>query len=73
MYQIEGEENGFTSIPAAMYWHVVTVTTVGYGDISPHATLGRVLAFTLMILGYGIIAVPSGMVTLGLARARAFP
>ena len=71
MYQIEGEENGFTSIPAGMYWAVVTVTTVGYGDISPHTMPGRVLASILMILGYGIIAVPTGIVTLELARGGA--
>ncbi|HUN60549.1 MAG TPA: ion transporter [Candidatus Sulfotelmatobacter sp.] len=69
MYQIEGEQNGFTSIPAAMYWAVVTVTTVGYGDISPHTVLGRLLASVLMILGYGIIAVPTGIVSFELARA----
>ena len=69
MYQIEGEQNGFTSIPAAMYWAVVTVTTVGYGDISPHTVVGRLLASVLMILGYGIIAVPTGIVSFELARA----
>jgi len=69
MYQIEGEQNGFTSIPAGMYWAVVTVTTVGYGDISPHTVLGRLLASVLMILGYGIIAVPTGIVSFELARA----
>jgi len=68
MYQIEGEQNGFTSIPAGMYWAVVTVTTVGYGDISPHTTPGRFLACLLMILGYGIIAVPTGIVSFELAR-----
>jgi len=69
MYQIEGEQNGFTSIPAGMYWAVVTVTTVGYGDISPHTVVGRLLASVLMILGYGIIAVPTGIVSFELARA----
>jgi voltage-gated potassium channel len=69
MYQIEGEQNGFTSIPAGMYWAVVTVTTVGYGDISPHTVLGRLLASVLMILGYGIIAVPTGIFSFELARA----
>lgn len=68
MYQIEGEQNGFTSIPASMYWAIVTVTTVGYGDISPHTVPGRVLACILMILGYGIIAVPTGIVSFELAR-----
>ncbi len=69
MYQIEGEENGFTSIPAAMYWAIVTVTTVGYGDISPKTVSGRILASLLMIVGYGIIAVPTGIVTFEFARA----
>lgn len=68
MYQIEGAENGFTSIPAGMYWAVVTVTTVGYGDISPHTVFGRFLACILMILGYGVIAVPTGIVSFELAR-----
>jgi|SRR5271165_20416 len=69
MYQIEGEANGFTSIPAAMYWAIVTVTTVGYGDISPKTVPGRILASLLMIVGYGIIAVPTGIVTIEFARA----
>jgi voltage-gated potassium channel len=69
MYQIEGEANGFTSIPAAMYWAIVTVTTVGYGDISPKTVPGRILASFLMIVGYGIIAVPTGIVTIEFARA----
>jgi voltage-gated potassium channel len=71
MYQIEGEANGFTSIPTAMYWAIVTVTTVGYGDISPHTVAGRILASMLMIVGYGIIAVPTGIVTFEFARASA--
>jgi voltage-gated potassium channel len=71
MYQIEGEANGFTSIPTAMYWAIVTVTTVGYGDISPQTTLGRILASMLMIIGYGVIAVPTGIVTFEFARASA--
>ena len=61
MYLIEGPENGYTSIPASMYWEVVTVTTVGYGDIAPHTPLGRMLASALMITGYAIIAVPTGI------------
>jgi len=71
MYQIEGEANGFTSIPTAMYWAIVTVTTVGYGDISPNTVAGRILASILMFVGYGIIAVPTGIVTLEFARASA--
>jgi voltage-gated potassium channel len=69
MYVIEGEANGFTSIPTSMYWAVVTMTTVGYGDIAPRTTLGQCLAALLMILGYGIIAVPTGIVTVELAHA----
>ena len=69
MYVIEGEANGFTSIPTSMYWAVVTMTTVGYGDIAPRTTLGQFLAALLMILGYGIIAVPTGIVTVELAQA----
>ena len=69
MYLIEGEANGFTSIPTSMYWAVVTMTTVGYGDIAPRTTLGQFLAALLMILGYGIIAVPTGIVTVELAQA----
>ena len=71
MYQIEGDANGFTSIPVGMYWAIVTVTTVGYGDISPHTVLGRILASMLMTIGYGIIAVPTGIVTFEYAKASA--
>jgi voltage-gated potassium channel len=71
MYQIEGEANGFTSIPTGMYWAIVTVTTVGYGDISPKTVLGRILASLLMTVGYGIIAVPTGIVTFEFARVSA--
>lgn len=63
MYFIEGPEAGFTSIPVGMYWAIVTVTTVGFGDITPLSPLGQSLAAMLMILGYGIIAVPTGIVT----------
>jgi voltage-gated potassium channel len=63
MYVVEGASNGFTSIPVSMYWAVVTLTTVGYGDISPKTPLGQGLASLVMILGYGIIAVPTGIVT----------
>jgi voltage-gated potassium channel len=69
MYVIEGEDSGFTSIPRSIYWAIVTMTTVGYGDIAPASALGQVLASLLMILGYGIIAVPTGIVTVGLAQA----
>ncbi|MBF0288742.1 MAG: ion transporter [SAR324 cluster bacterium] len=63
MYVIEGEEHGFTSIPRGIYWAIVTLTTVGYGDISPQTDLGQTLASFIMILGYAIIAVPTGIVT----------
>ena len=63
MYVVEGADNGFTSIPVSMYWAIVTLTTVGYGDISPKTPLGQMLASVVMIMGYGIIAVPTGIVT----------
>ena len=71
MYLIEGEENGFTSIPVSVYWAIVTLTTVGYGDISPQTPLGQTLAAMVMILGYAILAVPTGIVSVELARADA--
>lgn len=70
MYVVEGPSRGFTSIPVAMYWAIVTVTTVGYGDIAPQTPLGQVFAAFLMVLGYGIIAVPTGIVTVEMASAR---
>ena len=69
MYLIEGAEAGFTSIPTSIYWAIVTLTTVGYGDIAPQTTVGKTLASLLMILGYGVIAVPTGIVTLELDKA----
>jgi voltage-gated potassium channel len=69
MYVVEGAEHGFTSIPVSMYWTVVTLTTVGYGDISPKTPLGQSIASLVMILGYGIIAVPTGIVTAELTSA----
>ncbi len=69
MYLIEGDEAGFTSIPTSIYWAVVTMTTVGYGDIAPRTALGQFLALALMILGYAIIAVPTGIVSAELTRA----
>jgi voltage-gated potassium channel len=68
MYVVEGEQSGFTSIPASIYWTIVTLTTVGYGDISPVTPLGQFIASFVMILGYGIIAVPTGIVTAEIAR-----
>ena len=69
MYVVEGEANGFTSIPRSIYWAIVTMTTVGYGDISPNTDLGQMVASIIMVMGYGIIAVPTGIVTIGLSRA----
>jgi voltage-gated potassium channel len=63
MYMIEGEENGFTSIPRSVYWAIVTLTTVGFGDIAPQTPLGQFIASIIMILGYGIIAIPTGIVS----------
>jgi voltage-gated potassium channel len=63
MYLVEGAENGFTSIPVSIYWAIVTMTTVGYGDIAPQTPFGQALASLIMILGYGIIAVPTGIVS----------
>jgi len=70
MYLIEGPEHGFTSIPTSVYWAIVTMTTVGYGDIAPSTVAGQVLASLLMITGYGIIAVPTGIVSAEMAAAR---
>ena len=69
MYMVEGRDAGFTSIPVGIYWAVVTMTTVGYGDVAPRTPLGQMLASLLMIVGYGILAVPTGIVTLELQRA----
>ncbi len=63
MYLVEGEENGFTNIPKSVYWCIVTLTTVGFGDIAPQTPLGQLIATCIMILGYGIIAVPTGIVS----------
>jgi len=70
MYVIEGQENGFTSMPRSVYWAIVTLTTVGYGDISPQTPAGQFLAAIVMILGYSIIAVPTGIVTAELSRTH---
>ena len=69
MYVIEGPENGFTNIPTSIYWAIVTLTTVGYGDISPNTPLGQFLASIVMIIGFAIIAVPTGIITVELAEA----
>ena len=70
MYIVEGPENGFDSIPQGIYWTIVTVTTVGYGDITPQTTLGQFIASFTMILGYAIIAVPTGIVTAEMGRMK---
>lgn len=72
-YLIEGPENGFTSIPRGVYWAVVTLTTVGYGDLAPRTVTGQILAVVLMIGGYGVIAVPTGIVGVEVARASLRP
>ncbi len=69
IFLIEGPENGFTSIPKGVYWAVVTLTTVGYGDLSPQTPFGQLLASMVMILGYSIIAVPTGIMTVELTQA----
>jgi voltage-gated potassium channel len=68
LYVVEGEEHGFTSIPVSIYWAIVTLTTVGYGDLSPRTPFGKILASIVMIIGYGIIAVPTGIVSVELAH-----
>lgn len=68
MYLIEGEEHGFSSIPVSIYWAIVTLTTVGYGDMSPATGAGRFIASIIMIMGYAIIAVPTGFVTTEMLR-----
>lgn len=68
MYMIEGGENGFSSIPKSIYWAVVTITTVGYGDIAPQTVLGQAFATLLMLMGYAIIAVPTGIMTSEISR-----
>jgi voltage-gated potassium channel len=68
MYLVEGREHGFTSIPRSIYWAIVTLTTVGFGDITPQTPLGQTIAAFIMILGYGIIAVPTGIVTAEMTR-----
>lgn len=68
MYIVEGPENGFDNIPQSMYWAVITVTTVGYGDISPHTPAGQFIASLLMIMAYGVLAVPTGIITYELTQ-----
>ena len=70
MYVIEGPDHGFTSIPVAIYWAITTMTTVGFGDIAPKTSLGRVVASVVMLLGWGILAVPTGIVTAEMTTRR---
>ena len=63
MYIVEGQQNGFNTLPECIYWSIVTLTTVGYGDVVPVTILGKFIATFIMILGYGIIAVPTGIVS----------
>ncbi|SEB40039.1 voltage-gated potassium channel [Tenacibaculum sp. MAR_2009_124] len=70
MYLIEGGDNGFTSIPRSVYWAIVTLTTVGYGDIAPHTAFGQLIASIIMILGYGIIAVPTGIISSEMTKTQ---
>lgn len=69
MYVVEGGEDGFSSIPQSIYWAVVTVTTVGYGDLVPHTIIGKFISSIAMITGYAIIAVPTGIVTVAMAKS----
>lgn len=69
MYLVEGGKNGFANIPESIYWAIVTITTVGYGDITPATTLGKFVASIIMLIGYGIIAVPTGIITTEMAIA----
>jgi voltage-gated potassium channel len=70
LYLVEGRENGFTSIPKSIYWAIVTMTTVGYGDIAPQTALGQTIASVIMIMGYGIIAVPTGIVSAEMVQLK---
>ena len=70
MFLIEGGTNGFTSIPRSIYWAIVTITTVGYGDITPSSAFGQLISSVLMIMGYAVIAVPTGIVSVELAQAK---
>jgi voltage-gated potassium channel len=69
MFLIEGKDSGFTSIPKSVYWAIVTMTTVGYGDITPQTPLGQILSSVLMIIGYGVIAVPTGIISAEIAKS----
>jgi voltage-gated potassium channel len=70
MYVVEGPENGFRNIPVAMYWAITTMTTVGFGDITPRTDIGRLIASVMMLLGWGVLAVPTGIVTAEMTAQR---
>ena len=70
MYVVEGPENGFTSIPTAVYWAITTMTTVGFGDITPKTDVGRLISSVMMLLGWGTLAVPTGIVTSEMTARR---
>lgn len=70
MFMVEGHENGFDSIPESIYWAIVTITTVGFGDITPNTDIGKFLASIMMLLGYAIIAVPTGIVSVEMFRQK---
>lgn len=70
MYVVEGPDNGFTSIPASVYWAITTMTTVGFGDIAPKTDLGRFIASLMMLMGWGVLAVPTGIVTAEMTSQR---
>jgi voltage-gated potassium channel len=70
MYVVEGPSNGFTSIPIAVYWAITTMTTVGFGDITPHTDLGKLISSAMMLMGWGTLAVPTGIVTAEFAHRR---
>jgi voltage-gated potassium channel len=71
MYVVEGPQHGFTSIPTAVYWAITTMTTVGFGDITPRTDLGRMISSVMMLLGWGTLAVPTGIVTAEMTATRA--
>ena len=70
MYVVEGPQHGFTSIPIATYWAITTMTTVGFGDITPQTDVGKLIASVMMLMGWGTLAVPTGIVTAEMSRSR---